>query len=536
MQPYVHEMTVLRTLARLDLAPEQCAHALAHLRHTIVTLDWGWLIRKSIRQGVPSIVIGRLCELEQALDFRVPDRAIEELWSEPISRDLVFAEYEQLADTSFPSALARLRRALQVRWEKLCRLLEETLTALDTPYIQPLLVKGSAMSALYPPHTRDLLDIDVLIPDQQRGWEAIQRLRERGFAQGMFDLGRRSLETIGVKTNLDSPEGMKLELHMDGFDILGMGYLEAPLWLRATRKPTLGCDSAPIPSLEDLLIVLTAHILRHTTVYLRDLNDAYTILTHDPQHLDWAYIWEIARRNELSEALQALIGEAEAMYGRPLIPEEQRRAVSLPTLAARLMVRRTQRGIGSWAVPYRLWYVPRFDYKRHGLALAASRTLDCALMLIEHDFWRASVTRQPGSHGQQLAAMLRSVTLALLLRNGWRLWELPTWINLLLFHIQPTIGTSRYKIVAIDRTRYNYIRRKYRKAIKIVGDLIICRGPNKHVPEFLVTPVGMFYSTHYTGKFKCSAAELEQRAAKLITTLAAEGLVIIEKDETTPDK
>jgi len=528
MDRFAYEHTLLQLLARLELNTMDVKWIYDYIRKAADALNWERIVRAAMEQRVPSLVVGRLVALEQEGDVSVPARAIEPLWEVPGIRKLFFDSYQQAGDSLAPSV--RLFQALTAYRANVVATLGKTLDILGQISVPALVIKGGALLPLYPLETRDLSDIDVIVLNQERGWQLIQLFTDRGFSVDSLDVGQGLDKALRIKVDLRSTDKVNTELHIGGFDLLGLGLLEAPLWLRARNTEILAGQWGYIPSPEDALLIVAAHMSREGFFCLRDVNDFYLLLTRHAHDLDWDYIRQTAQQNLLIEALQTLISETQTVYGPLPTPPTlaKRHGMSLLTgWTLRTMVQKASQGHQFWAVPYRTCYIIRFDVTRFSITKAIKHAFDSAVSTVELDvIWLLRRMRPQNRIKRSLAGAARSMLLRILLRNDWRLRQLPTWSFIRLHPVCPRKNGYIYNVIAITLAENIPLLQQLPGA---ASSTIVWPAENAEKPDFLITPAGVYYATKYTGKFDLPLSVLEERAGNIVDMLASRGALRVSK-------
>ena len=527
MEHYGREHAIVQLLARLELGTRDAVWIRGYLQRAAHEFNWERFVQRSMEERVPSLVLGRLAAFEREGNFSMPAHAIEPLWRVPGIRKLFFGPYQQASNTLTPAA--RLHHALVTYRHQVTRTLSKTLDVLHQSHIPALMIKGGALLSLYPPETRDLSDIDLIVPDQARGWQLIQQFKAHGFSVDTLDVGQGRDASVRIKVDLKSPDSVNVELHVGGFDLLGLGWLESPLWQRAQRMEVLAHQWSQTASPEDALLIIAAHMCREGVLCLRDINDTYLLLTQHAHELDWNYVAQTAQHNVLIEALQTLVRETQAIYGPLPLPSAwmtRWRGSQLMRWTLRSMVQKSRQGQHFWAVPYRTWYLIRFDRKRYGLAVALQHAVDSAMATFELDLgWMLQRIQPDAWITRGAVQVMRSAILQILLRNGWRLRRLPNWSYVRLHPVCPRHDGSVYDVIGVAPVDDEHA---HLHLSKTAIDTLVWSASQEEVPDFLITPAGVYYSTRYTGRFTCSVSDLEALAGHIVNTLATQGAVLVK--------
>src|SRR5690242_10070166 len=87
------------------------------------------------------------------------------------------------------------------------------------------------------------------------------------------------------------------------------------------RNAKWGGGTVLIPAPEDLLLWSVVQQRRRSTLSLRDLNDARTVLEADGAEIDWDHLCRSAARFDVAHLVRRLVEEAERATGRRLAPD-----------------------------------------------------------------------------------------------------------------------------------------------------------------------------------------------------------------------
>jgi hypothetical protein len=227
------------------------------------------------------------------------------------------------------------------------------------PVEDALFIKGSAISTLYPPFLiRDRADRDILVPNFDALWPLLDAATERYRVERLKLYIHVQHEVSGSidlhpLNRFDNLPGV--DVHVNAFPIWGATKFEANLWERKIRV-----DGVFLPSWEDTLLLLAAHIATQWLYRVRDLNDIYVILSKLGSSLDWDYILKTAQKENLTNILSLVLHGTQRLYNLPsdTAPLLRRKL----TFAEELFV---QRSYGSPTLAAGLLLQSKFLYRRY---------------------------------------------------------------------------------------------------------------------------------------------------------------------------
>lgn len=174
-----------------------------------------------------------------------------------------------------------------------------------------LFIKGSVISQLYPlNYSRYQVDVDIIIKNIDELWNMLNQIK------GVYKFDRLKIYTssknrISASIDLEpiSKELPYIDIHVSPFEIWGSINYDSDLW-----KKNIKVDGKIlIPSKEDMLILLCAHLAKQWMYRIRDINDCYIILKN--YKLDWNYIYTQCKKFNLFTLLVILIKNVESVYG-----------------------------------------------------------------------------------------------------------------------------------------------------------------------------------------------------------------------------
>lgn len=202
-------------------------------------------------------------------------------------------------DASDRDLLAGSARRQHARHDEQMQCLSRVLKMFTKAGIETLLLKGAALNlGIYPPGTRPMADLDVVVP-RPLALQAMQVLRQAGWQSAAANPERLIDAAHGCQFELSDSE--HLDLHWDFFH--GRRLADADqqaLWQASTLVEVSGAVAR---------ILSTTHQLLHTCVHgarwcatppLRWLVDACLIVRACNAQIDWDTLVALARRDELA--------------------------------------------------------------------------------------------------------------------------------------------------------------------------------------------------------------------------------------------
>ncbi|ARU60389.1 hypothetical protein CBW65_04390 [Tumebacillus avium] len=181
-------------------------------------------------------------------------------------------------------------------------------TSLGVPV---LAVKGCCMPFLLPDYRlREQNDIDIVVPDLPHMWK---------LAAGLSSLGHRVAEDESPWLQFFEHEGstvigahltlireIDIDIHTHSMTFAQAEILQTPIWQRARLVELEDAGHFYLPTPEDTFLFALAHTYNHGYFTIKDLNDAYMLLSQYQNEFDWDYVLEQAQRNCLEKGLADL--------------------------------------------------------------------------------------------------------------------------------------------------------------------------------------------------------------------------------------
>lgn len=173
-----------------------------------------------------------------------------------------------------------------------------------------IFIKGSALSLLYPnKYVRYQVDVDVILKEIDCLWETLSLVKN----DYTFDrLKIYCAEKDKMSASLDlfpiEKNNPFVDIHISPFEIWGGINLDIDLW----ETKNLTEYGYYVPSYENMLIMLIAHLATQWMYRIRDINDCYLLISKC--NLDWEYITNICKRHNLLNLLEVVIKQVENVY------------------------------------------------------------------------------------------------------------------------------------------------------------------------------------------------------------------------------
>ncbi len=514
------EERILRLLSKVELSSNDLEY-INHLIQKGRELAWKALIKKAFFHKVPSLVLNRLTQLQLERCDLVPEDAIESIWKAEGIRDKLLNIYHETPDSLHP--LFRLAKTLDEFRNRRIEALSAMLKGLYKNGMQALVFKGIAIEPLYPPTAlRDLADVDILVPDFEGGWKVAQSLMGIGYEFKRLYLIRRKNPLVYEIHGANS-HGVHIDLHFQIFRMQCISAIEAPFWERAVRTSLLSGILGMVPSREDSLLILLAHMCHHGYMLLRDINDAYILLTHDPKNIDWDYVTHTADQNELSGLLWHIIQEVEGLYDvTPILPVHCNNHNRFSSWPAKILCQRGRPGRMYQSLPYLTLQVLKLENKRYGLTIALRDVFGLASVMLERDLLYGSKQ-----------TWIRSLILwfiRILFRRNWIPSHVRSWYHMALHNVRIIVNGIEQPISNINTTAFMEASKVYNTTITPVKGVFFWKSSNGL--EFIITPIGVFFSFRWTsGPISemedrvYNTSYLECQVGKIIKKLTSHGLI-----------
>ncbi len=526
---------ILRSLAKVDADHSHLEYTRRLIDRAPPEIDWGHLLKVAYSNKVLNLVVSQLAILNQRGEVSLPDDILDPLWELRGPGTYTWPLYRRLPD--FHPPIARLARVLAKKQHVLDRFLSEgVLSDLSENNVPVLFIKGVPMRLLYPKGLmRDSVDIDVAVPSLEDAWMAIRHLSGRGISFRRMRLQEMSPGTLSGEADGLSGTDVVIDLHLGAFNIVCRSAYDAPFWERAVEHPLTPDTSCLVPSLEDSLLIMVGHIRRHGQMRLRDINDAYILLHHEPRSLDWDYITRIARRNNLSPVLQCVIGHTRAAYGDlPVPPERCYSQGKIRYYTARLM-QHAGDGERYRSLPYIMWHVLRYEGERYGISLALRDSAGFAMVTLERDsrVWELEARNHPIA--KHLVSIFRSLLLRAILSNSWTISNVRSWFPIDIHPVDALMDGHKYEVTSIDTAKCADVATTLEVSMRRINDIVTLQSSNQDEPELVITPVGVYCAFMYkggasreitTGAPIAHVPSLERKVGVLLKTLISRGVAL----------
>jgi len=171
-----------------------------------------------------------------------------------------------------------------------------------------LFIKGTALCKLYPKeYTRYQVDIDLIVHSIDDMWD-ILRKNKNWYRYDRLKLYTSFNHTLSASIDLyPKEEGIPyVDVHVNPFEIWGSISYKSKMWDRKIKN-----ENYYVPSYEDMLLLIASHIGTQWMYRIRDINDVYILLN---KKLDWKYINDTAKVNNLTSILKVLFSKIKKMY------------------------------------------------------------------------------------------------------------------------------------------------------------------------------------------------------------------------------
>lgn len=145
-----------------------------------------------------------------------------------------------------------------------------------------MLIKGMAIKNFYPEnYVRNQGDIDILVRDFDSLWKIINNLSKKYYFEKFklhFLYDNQTTGTIDlIPYNKQNPY---IDIHLTPYYMWGAISYPSKIWKNSKKY-----DTFYVPDVEDLVLMLCAHISNQWLYRMRDINDLFCIITKN--RLDW---------------------------------------------------------------------------------------------------------------------------------------------------------------------------------------------------------------------------------------------------------
>ncbi|MFF2886906.1 nucleotidyltransferase family protein [Paenibacillus sp. NPDC057967] len=183
--------------------------------------------------------------------------------------------------------------------------------------LNPVLIKGAAIHFLYGDVIRASNDMDVWIEDTENLWKFVSHMRMNGCQskEAWFLSRREDTNEPWFLTGLWSREfengECDFDLHSGKYSTMFLESLRMP-GLKEVAVGIEGYSSLRQLNPEASLLLLIGHSHSHNRITIRDINDAYILLTKTKVDLLW--FWEQIKINSLEEIATELFNWMKIIY------------------------------------------------------------------------------------------------------------------------------------------------------------------------------------------------------------------------------
>lgn len=209
------------------------------------------------------------------------------------------------------SERVRIRAAQDALFAEVAQLLNEN----GVTYIH---IKGNAMKNLYPENCfRQMGDYDMVVPNIDEFWRLITLVETLGFDyQNAPSIGEFNGEVVGVGgfyKKIDETCMLELEVSVGSFTMGFTSWLSGDFWGEARTTDVNGVP-VPIPSAEDMILILIGESVGNTIFRLRDAVDLHLQL--QAPNLDFAKLHERLKRHHLDLEFYLMVQFYEQVSGQ----------------------------------------------------------------------------------------------------------------------------------------------------------------------------------------------------------------------------
>ena len=291
---------LLKLIGRIEVSEADLAKAQSIFKHERGQIDPEALFQMAQTQGiVPQIFCNSQKIKETGLEISELERFIEIANNEVVAyRDYMKGLFDKLEE------FAHLTKTEEIKY---------------------VVVKGMSLQYLYPEGSfRAINDIDFVFSPESAltGIEIIKqigfylkrmRLESYSYSHSEEIHNRRGVFGVAQMYMGTGFWAQHFDVHLGAFPSCGDSILESELWT-GLRTHSIGDEKVYLPSFEDAILIICAHISRHGYARLRDSNDIVAILRGSRGNLDWDYIFRYTIENSLQSILRALLHQVRKEY------------------------------------------------------------------------------------------------------------------------------------------------------------------------------------------------------------------------------
>lgn len=183
-----------------------------------------------------------------------------------------------------------------------------------TKEVDILLIKGMAISRYYPEkYSRNQGDIDILVKNSKDLGVIIKNLEKRYYFEKLklhFLYNNQitsTIDLIPLKTKLDP----YIDVHLTPYYMWGAVAYDSNIWERSER-----INNFFIPSIEDTIVMLCAHLSNQWMYRMRDINDLFCLISKN--NINWNIVEKQVKMLSLESLMNILIHEVINIYGNDL--------------------------------------------------------------------------------------------------------------------------------------------------------------------------------------------------------------------------
>ncbi|ASS75473.1 hypothetical protein CIG75_11120 [Tumebacillus algifaecis] len=179
-------------------------------------------------------------------------------------------------------------------------------------------IKGNAMKNLYPEGCpRQMGDYDLVVPSVDDFWKLIALIEGIGFdyqnAPAICQLHGEVVGAAGFYKRIDENTMLELEVSIGSFVMGEVSWLSGDFWSEA-RTTLVNGVKVPIPSAEDMILILTGESVGNKIFRLRDAVDLYLLL--EAPNLDYVKLHERLKGHHLNMEFYQLVQYYEQVSGQ----------------------------------------------------------------------------------------------------------------------------------------------------------------------------------------------------------------------------
>ena len=405
---------------------------------------------------------------------------------------------------------------------ELKRQLDVILPVFEQYDVPAMLIKGLAIETFYPKNQNRLWhDIDLYFPNMRTAWKALLALHNIGSPVPRLSLRRFINQELGGIASDFSHYGysskFNIDCHLGVYPIMSSKVYESDIW----RRGEIVCNDKNrlfVPSPEDSLMLLCAHIYHDSHLRLRDINDAFSLTRNLHSKIDWDYVIDTIQKNNLSPIFYELLKITQKTYGNSMMTDEIMHAIR-PKKRARVIAESVvTRKKSSLFWSFALAFMHTFPYERQHLGFQTGFFETFSGCLFE-------IIETPARSSNNRLLRLFGRILNVIFGRPRKKTHLDRYRYLYLVPAITQDQESSLSLKEINTKSVCAIAKQMGVNIRrITSDLLVWECPSKI--ELILTPIGIYtrHNRYLKGYLTAEKEMIEKEARALVHLLT-------EKDE-----